>query len=413
VSQGEIHRLIADHLHKIGKDKAVLRKLLKEKLPATGKKIAIVGAGPAGLTAAYYLARLGHAVIVFDSRSVAGGILMFGIPDYRLPKDVLKREINFIKSFGVKFVFKSEVTAARLRIMEKDFDAIFLATGAYKEMQLEVPGRDLKGVVRGINFLEAVARGQKPALGKRVVIVGAGNVAIDAARTAFRFGCEATIVYRRERADMPANKQEIQEAENEGIRFEFLAAPKSILGKNGKVTGFQISRMKPGEFDLSGRKRPAPNGEAAVIPCETVILAVGEEVDSQFISDFGVAVNKDGTVQATNSSLQSSKENCYAGGDLVMGPSTAVQAMADGKKAAQTIDSKLTGKQRFGLLYRDYKYNNQIPLGPRTSHGAQVRTLPVRWRRNNFKEVSLGLNLGDIETEAARCLRCDVKEVLK
>ena len=350
VSQGEIHRFVADNMHKYGKDKPVMRRLLKEKLPSTGKKIAVVGAGPAGLTAAYYLARLGHSVTVYEEKPKAGGVLMYGIPSYRLPKDVLEREIKFIKDFGVKFIFNSKVSEKKLRELESSFDTVFLATGAYKEMDLDIPGRDLKGVLRGTEYLEQVATSKKPAIGKKVAIIGAGNVAIDAARTAFRFGSDVTVVYRREKADMPANKEEIKEAEHEGIKFVFLAAPKSIIGDKGKVKGIEISKMKPGEFDLSGRRRPVATDTYEAITCDSVILAIGERVESGFIRNVGIDANDDGTIKVDKSTLQTVDPKVYAGGDLVMGPATAVEAMAQGRKAAEAMDRELMGEESLSLL---------------------------------------------------------------
>ena len=411
VSQGEIHRFVADNLHKYGKDKAIMRSILKERAPSTGKKVAIVGAGPAGLTAAYYLARLGHAVTVFEAKPKAGGILMYGIPSYRLPKDVLEREIKFIKDCGVKIVFNSKVTSEKLRSLEKNFDAVFAATGAYKEMALDIPGKDFKGVLRGTEYLEQIASGKKVALDKRVAVIGAGNVAIDAARSAFRFGSDVTIVYRREKADMPANKEEIKEAEREGIKFIFLAAPRSIKGDKGKVAGVEISKMKPGDYDLSGRRRPVATNELQMVPCGTVIIAIGERVDSGFIKNVGIDTNEDGTVKVDRSTMQTVSPKFYAGGDLVMGPATAVEAMAQGKMAAEAIDEALTGEKRFDTLFKKFKYKNEVPLEPCPEGRRHPKTLSVASRKRNFKEVSLGLCWDDVKTETTRCLRCDVKEV--
>jgi len=413
VSQGEVHRFVADEMHKKSKDKAVMKVLLKEKLSPSGKKVAIVGGGPAGLTAAYYLARLGHSVTVFEAKRKAGGILMFGIPSYRLPKDVLEREIGFIRDFGVKFIFNSNVTEEKLKAFDKTFDAVFLATGAYKEMDLDIPGRDLKGVLRGTEYLEEAAGGKKPSIGKKVAVIGAGNVAIDAARTAYRLGCDVTIVYRREKADMPANKDEIKEAEREGIRFIFLAAPKTIIGEKGKVKGLEISKMKPGDFDLSGRRRPVASSESETIPVDAVILAIGERVDSAFISSIGIEANKDGTIKVDKSSLKTAKPKFYAGGDLVMGPATAVEAMAQGRKAAEAIDRELMAENRFNLLFKKFKYKNEVPLEPAPEGRRYPKALPVKSRKNNFREVSLGLCWDDVNTETNRCLRCDVKELSK
>ncbi|MFA5339789.1 MAG: FAD-dependent oxidoreductase [Candidatus Omnitrophota bacterium] len=412
VSQGEIHRFVADNRHKYGKDKAVMRRLLKEKLPPTGKKIAVVGGGPAGLTAAYYLARLGHSVTVYEEKPKAGGVLMYGIPSYRLPKDVLEREIKFIKDFGVKFIFNSKVSEKKLRELESSFDAVFLATGAYKEMDLDIPGRDLKGVLRGTEYLEQVATGKKPIIGKKVAIMGAGNVAIDAARTAFRFGSDVTVVYRREKEDMPANKEEIKEAEHEGIKFVFLAAPKSIIGEKGKVKGIEISKMKPGEFDLSGRRRPVATDVYEAITCNSVILAIGERVDSGFIRNVGIDANEDGTIKVDRSTLQTVDPKVYAGGDLVMGPATAVEAMAHGRKAAEAMDRELMGEERLSLLSKKFKYKNEVPLEPSPEGRRYPKVLSVKARKKNFKEVSLGLCWDDVKTETTRCLRCDVKEAI-
>jgi NADH-quinone oxidoreductase subunit F len=235
-------------------------------------------------------------------------------------------------------------------------------------------------------------------------------VAIDAARTAWRLGAKVTVVYRREKEDMPANKDEIREAAHEGIKFVFLAAPKEILGDNGRVRGLRVDRMKPGEFDISGRRRPVSTGESYDIPGDTVMVAIGERVDSGFLGEAGLTVNKDGTVVINDFTMKASLPKFYAGGDLATGPSTAVEAMADGKKAAEEIDAQLTGEKRFGKLFRKFEYEFTVPQTPQGGQKQTGKRLPVKQRVKNFKEVSIGLSAGQAQLEAQRCLRCDVKE---
>ena len=411
VSQGEIHRYIADTIYKGKQETKIIQRLVKEKLPKTGKKITIIGAGPSGLTAAFYLSRLGHEVSIYEANSEPGGVLRYGIPEYRLPKAVLKKEIGFIQKIGVKILGNKKISAQELKSKIKDSDAVFLATGAYKNMGLGIPGENLKGVLSGTAFLEDVAVGKNPPIGKKVLIIGAGNVAVDAARTAFRLGSDVTIIYRREKADMSANKVEIQEAESEGIKFIFLAAPKAISGDSqGRVQGISATRMVLGEYDITGRRKPVPTDEEFQIPCDTVILAIGERVDAQFAKECGILTNQDGTVKVEKFNLKTNLDRVYAGGDLVMGPATAVEAMSDGKKAAQAIDRELTGENRFYKLFSKFTYAAEVPLEPKVSKKQEPRKLEIKKRRNNFKEVSLGLSLNQACAEAKRCLRCDVKE---
>ena len=411
VSQGEVHRYIADSIYKAKKENPIINKFIKEKLPRTGKKIAIVGAGPAGLTAAFYLARLGHSVTVYEAASEPGGILRYGIPQYRLPKEVLAKEIAFIKRLGVKLICKSKVDTAGLEKLAGSFDAVFVATGAYKNMSLGIPGENLKGVWSGTKFLEEVANKENIALGKKVVIIGAGNVAVDAARSAFRFGCEVTIVYRRDEADMPASKDEIHEAQAEGVKFVFYASPKQILGdEKGNARALEVVKMIPGEFDVSGRRKPVATQELYEIACDTIMVAIGERVDSEFLKSAGISANKDGTVQINKFNLKTSRDKVYAGGDLVMGPSTAVEAMADGKNVARAIDLNLMGiDTRFPGLFKQFVYEYKVPMKPAGGGKQTGKKLSLKARKNNFKEVSLGLSKEQVLKETLRCLRCDVK----
>lgn len=412
VSQGEIHRYIADMVHKTKDEKAVYKKILKERLPATGKKIAIIGAGPAGLMAAYYLARLGHDTVIYEKNSQPGGILRYGIPQYRLPRNILDREIEFIKKCGVKFVFNMAVGSKELAAIEKKSDAVFLATGAYKEMPLNIPGETLKGVWSGVSFLEEVASGKKPKIGSHVVIVGAGNVAIDAARSAWRLGSKVSIVYRREREDMPANKEEIEEAYQEGVNFIFLANPKAVIGDDkGRVKALDVIKMIPGEYDSSGRRRPVSTAQTYEIPCDTVMTAIGERVDADFLRGFGIELDKYGAVTVDRNTLKTTHPKIFAGGDLVTGPSTAVEAMSWGRKFAEKIDQVLMqDDKRFKKLIPVFRYNMNLPLTIEKSGRQVMAKLKINRRVNNFKEVNLGLSQKQVHTEIRRCLRCDIKE---
>ncbi len=411
VSQGEIHRYIADQVYKGAKETKIIERLAKERLPKTGKKITIIGAGPCGLTAAFYLSRLGHDVSVYEANPEAGGVLRYGIPEYRLPKAVLRKEIAFVQKMGAKIICNKKINSRQLEDKIKSSHAVFLATGAYKNMGLGIPGEGIKGVLSGTAFLEDVAVGRDPLIGKKVLVIGAGNVAVDAARTALRFGSEVTIVYRREKADMPANKDEIKGAESEGVKFIFLASPKSILAdSHGRLSGLSAVRMELGEYDFSGRRKPVATDEVFEIPCDTVILAIGEKVDAELIKSCGILINQNGTVKAGRFDLKTNLDKVYAGGDLVMGPATAVEAMSDGKKAARVIDLALSSEDRFARLSRKFTYKSQVPLEPKVSKKLDGEKLEIGKRRNNFKEVSLGLSLKQARFEANRCLRCDVKE---
>ncbi len=411
VSQGEIHRYIADSVYQHKQDTKIIQRLVKEKLSNTGKKITVIGGGPSGLTAAFYLARLGHAVTVYEAKPQAGGILFYGIPEYRLPKKVLNKEIDFVRKMGVKIICGKKIDDRQLKNKIKESDAVYLATGAYKNMRLGLANEDLPQVLSGTAFLEDVAVGKKPALGKKVLVVGAGNVAVDAARSALRLGSEVTIVYRRQEEDMPANKEEIKGAKLEGVKFIFLAAPQALIkGKDGRLKALSVNRMVLGGYDLSGRRKPSSTGEVFEIPCDSLLLAIGERVDAEFIQQGGIFINSDGTVKVSRFNFRTNLDKVYAGGDLVMGPSTAVEAMSDGKTAARAIDLDLMKTDRFAKLFHKFTYVNQAPLESKAVKKQEGIKLAVGKRRNNFKEVSLGLDLKQACIEAGRCLRCDVKE---
>ncbi len=410
VSQGEIHRYLADTMYKMGKEKYLYEKLKKEKLPKTGKKIAVVGAGPAGLTAAYYLVRLGHEVTVYDSHRKAGGIMRYGIPAYRLPKDVLDKELELFKYLGVKFRFNSfigkEITLADLN---EDYDSILISVGAQKDLELDLPGRELGGVLPGYELLEKFAEGKAKGVGKKVVVLGGGNVAIDVARTCIRLGAEVTVAYRRDREALPANPQEFAGAEEEGVRFVYLAAPKKIVGKGGRATGVEIEEMTLGDVDASGRRRPVDTGKRRIIPCDTVVVAIGERVDSEFLKVFEVKTNKNGTVKADEITLNTGLPKFFAAGDAVTGPATVAEAMGLAKKAAVAMDFFLTGERRFHRLFVDFVYKNEAPTPVSGAGQNRPRAVPVQDRVSSFVEISGGYTGEQARMEAERCLRCDIR----
>jgi NADH-quinone oxidoreductase subunit F len=412
VAQGEIHRYLADTMYKMGKEKEVYERLIKEKLPSTGKKLAIVGSGPAGLTAAYFLVRLGHEVTVYDEHEKAGGILRYGIPAYRLPREVIDKETAFIRRLGVRFVFNSkvgrDVPASKLAV---GFDAVLICSGARGDKSLGLAGESLSGVYPGYKFLEDfnMKKASKP--GDRILIVGGGNVAIDAARTLFRLGCDVTVAYRRAREDMPANASELAGAEEEGVHFMYMASPQEFLDDGtGHVRGMRFMRMKCGPFDASGRPRPVPSGKTFDLDCDAVIVAIGEKADTEGLEFEGLATKADATIAADRFSLQTGALRVYASGDVVSGPATAAEAMGLAKQAVRSIDRDLMGEDRLHLLSHAFSYNKNVPLDPIGGKMNRSRRIEATERQGNFHEIAQGYSGEQALAEALRCLRCDVRE---
>ncbi len=413
VAQGEIHRYLADTMYKMGRERAVYRRLLKEKAEATGKTVSIVGGGPAGLAAAFWLVRLGHEVTIYEEKDEAGGIPRWGIPAYRLPREVLQKEIGFIRKLGVRFVFNTRVgrdlSWERLADIS---DAVLVCVGALKDMGLGIPGETLPGVINGSVLLEELARGQRPALGDEVVIVGGGNTAIDAARSARRLGAHVTVVYRRGRADMPANLEELEGALEEGIEIQPMTQPVEVLvdPATGRARALKAMRMLAGDIDASGRAAPVSSGEAFELACDTVIVAVGEKVDAAGIEGIGVELDHSGRVKTDNFAFRSSNAKVYAAGDAVTGPATAAEAMGLAKRAAEAMDIALSGKKRFATLFRSFDYQMKVPLETATEKAGKVAKLSPQDRSGSFAEISLGYNGEQARIEAKRCLRCDVRD---
>jgi len=411
INMREVHRFIADSIFQSDRYDAMVERIAARKLSQTGKKIGVVGAGPAGLACAYYLTLLGHECTVYDSNSEPGGMLRYALPEYRLPNSVLDREIELIRRVGVKFVGNTRVgTDLSLDELDSQHDIVFLAIGTWRESPVRMPGADLGGVMSSLHFLEAVSKAQETPLGRNVVIVGGGNSAIDAARTALRLGSKVTIVYRRERKDMPAIREETEAAEAEGARIIFLVAPHRIIGsKEGTVQSIEVIKTRLGEFDKSGRRRPIPTEEIMRIDCDTLIFAVGESVDAEFARASGIKLKDSGVIDADHYSLETSRPKFFAGGDAISGAYNVVNAMGYGKRAARLIDERLTGARRFTQIFPEFEYDQEPPAQPSESRRHTVTELPAAERVGTFNEATIGLTPVEAMEECCRCLRCDVR----
>jgi heterodisulfide reductase subunit A-like polyferredoxin len=411
VAVRDIKRFAADYVHE---HRAEYQAPVPKPVKLRDEKIAIIGGGPAGLTAAHDLTALGYSVTLFEARPFLGGMLRLGVPAYRLPRDVLDREIEQLtkhERVEVKLNTKLGKDISVESLKKDGYQAIFVSTGAHKSLKMELKGGDAeewskdheaKGVMYGLDFLCQSNLGEKVSVGKQVLVVGGGNVAMDAARAALRLGAEdVTVVYRRGRAEMPALPEEIEQAEEEGIHFEFLTNPvKAIADAKKRVTGLECQRMKLGKPDASGRRKPVPVEDSNfVIDADSVILAIGQAADLE-----GVPL-KDGKI-ATDDALRTEIPGVFAGGDVVLGPATLVDAMAQGHRAAQAIDASLRGqpvpaKTKKSLDVAPSPRSNVVPL-PRVG----MRHLSDDKRKTGFGEVELGYTEEQAKAEAARCLAC-------
>ncbi len=411
VNMRDVHRHIADTVLLSDRFDAAVERVASRALEPTGRKVAVVGAGPTGLTAAFYLALLGHDVTVFDPMPEPGGMLRFALPEYRLPKSVLHREIELIRRLGVNFVLNTRVGSdISLSELDERYDSVFLAIGTWKESWVYLPGTELKGVYPALPLLEMVSKGESVPLGKKVVIIGGGNAAIDSARTALRTGAEVTVVYRRERKDMPAIEEETVAAEDEGARFLFLAAPHRVIGDaKGNVRGLEVVKTRLGEYDTSGRRKPVLTDEVRRIECDSVILAVGESVDIDFAKASGLRIKQHGTIEVDHFTLETSRPRFYAGGDLVTGASNVSNAMSYGKLAARSIDKQLMDADRWDELFPPIAYEQKVPKEVSEGRRNMPPHLPAQKRAHNFEEVVTVLTAEQVLDEACRCLRCDVK----
>jgi NADH-quinone oxidoreductase subunit F len=379
------------------------------------RKVAIVGAGPAGLSCGYFLARLGYRPKVFEAAPRPGGMLAQAIPAYRLPREVLDKEIRMICSMGVEIetgtALGKDFTLDDLR--SQGFEAVFLGTGAPDGIGMSLSGVENKACVQAIRFLYDYNIGGTVNAGRHVCIVGGGNAAIDAARTALRLGAErVTVLYRRRREEMPAYAEEVEEAQKEGVVFEFLTSPLEIISGNGGMCGIRCRRMTLGEFDESGRRRPLPSGEDMTIEADQLILAIGQSLDPARLFDrTAVETNRRNFIVADPLTGQTSVEWIFAGGDAVLGPASVVDAVAGGEKCASGIDLFLTGENH--AFWREEKEVNTCfdPDADPVEYGrANAALIPLAQRKKNFREVELPLKEAVALREAKRCLRCDYRE---
>jgi formate dehydrogenase beta subunit len=393
------------------------------RVPTRSERVAIIGAGPSGLTCGYYLSLKGYPVTIFERLGEPGGMAAVGIPDYRLPRDIVRYETSLVERMGAEIRYNTQVgkDITLSQIFEQGYKAIYIAVGAQTNTPMGVEGEDkgYKGFIPGVYYLLEINLGRDPyPEGKRVVVVGGGNVAIDCVRSSFRIGkADVNLVYRRTKKEMPADRVEIHDAEEEGVKFHYLCNPVRIIEKDGKVTGMECIRMELGEPDESGRRRPVPiKGSEFFIEADIVIPAIGQAIDLSFLEEKdGVKTTKRSTVAVQEGTFQTNREGIFSGGDCVIGPDVLVRAGGHGKKAADKIDAYLQGKElkesedeRLETLIEKIKvYSKDEKIGnPGGQKRAMLELLPPDSRKWIFDEVEKGFSIPVAQKEAERCLRC-------
>jgi NADH-quinone oxidoreductase subunit F len=382
---------------------------------SNGMQVAVVGAGPAGLTAALRLSQRGYAVTVFEKMLQPGGMMTYGIPAYRLPREPLFAEINHVRRAGVEVRFGQELGRdfSLDSLKETGYAAIVLALGSHRSQRLGIPGEDKAGVYPGVAFLRDIALAKAPSVeGRRVVVVGGGDVAIDSARSAWRLGAsEVHVVYRREERDMPAHTEEIEAAKEEGIQFHFLVNPMAVLGQS-TVTGVRLQRQALGEFDKSGRRRPRaiPRSEFD-LSCDVLIPAIGQSTDFDWMQDDRIETERAQRFKVGRA-FETTAPGVFAAGDCVSGPATVIDAVAQGNKVAMAVEAYLTTGKLEPIVYRPTAHPVPQTVDPAEYAHAQracPNVLPAAWRAGGFVEVEMGFDEATAQAEAKRCLRCDLE----
>ena len=417
VAIDEVKRFIADHdMHE---ETRFVPKMVNQIGRPYTEKIAVIGAGPAGMSCAYYLAQKGYPVTVFDRNPVPGGMLTLGIPSFRLEKDVLNAEIDILKEMGVEFrcgvEVGKDVTIQQLR--DEGYKGFYLAIGAQKSAKLHIPGEELEGVLGGVDFLREVNLGNKPDIGRRCAVIGGGNVAMDVCRSAVRLGAEETYVfYRRSEAEMPADPEEVREAMEEGVKFRFLSAPVEIIGTDGRVSAIKIEKMELGEPDERGRRKPVGTGEFEIVEINSVIGAVGQTVDWGTLDVGALKTTKKNTAEADSLTYQTAQPDIFVGGDCYTGPKFAIDAIAAGKEAAISLHRYVHPGQTLtaGRDRREYraldKEHAMIGVGGFDREHRQTPGYNAA-KAKTFADARVTFTEEQVRKECARCLGCGATKV--
>lgn len=417
VAIDEVKRFIADHdMHE---ETRFVPKMVNQIGRPYTEKIAVIGAGPAGMSCAYYLAQKGYPVTVFDRNPVPGGMLTLGIPSFRLEKDVLNAEIDILKEMGVEFrcgvEVGKDVTIQQLR--GEGYKGFYLAIGAQKSAKLRIPGEELEGVLGGVDFLREVNLGNKPDIGRRCAVIGGGNVAMDVCRSAVRLGAEETYVfYRRSEAEMPADPEEVREAMEEGVKFRFLSAPVEIIGTDGRVSAIKIEKMELGEPDERGRRKPVGTGEFEIVEIDSVIGAVGQTVDWGTLDVGALKTTKKNTAEADSLTYQTAQPDIFVGGDCYTGPKFAIDAIAAGKEAAISLHRYVHPGQTLtaGRDRREYraldKEHAMIGVGGFDREHRQTPGYNAA-KAKTFADARVTFTEEQVRKECARCLGCGATKV--
>jgi NADH-quinone oxidoreductase subunit F len=384
--------------------------------PARAEKIAVIGAGPAGLSAAWDLAIDGYKVTIFESLPVAGGMLAVGIPEYRLPKMLLNREIETVKKLGVVIKLNAKVEDPTA-LLAQGYKAVLIAVGAHKGVHMNIPGEELKGVIDAIDFLRPICLGDRSDIGEKIAVIGGGNSSLDAARAAIRKGAhEVHIIYRRDRKNMPAEPEEVLAAEQEGVKFHFLTNPIRILGKDGKVCGLEVDKQALKDFDASGRRSPHHiEGSEFTMDFDMVIRAIGQHPDIASLKVGNLKLNKNETVVANKRTLTTEVPGIFVAGEAFTGSATAIEAIASGQRAASSINAWILGKEIPLIparpVYKPIRYSETPPTPEETDVKARLAysEIPLADRKTSFAEAAIGYTAKEAVEEASRCLRCDIK----